>query len=730
MSFTAGYKVNEGTQYEFTVSDETISEVVTDDGITEADIADYCYTALIDNRIHRLIAASTADPINFSSAAAIRAWSHEHTPYYFGEPEYVISNTDLNGESDTVYERNFLVWHGTIYPETENEKTGTFLIMDMVDIKRWYINYDTSMFYETELESTSTREGGTFTGYNGTAYSYNSSAIAGNPEFRCDNNDPLLNPDTNLGVINVLVINEELWIGQLNPSNKGKNEILYAYSVYGNYLSPTLRGYIDNTISELPTYYQKGTVNFAGIPTVADMNYPEISGEDFTFQSYAETTNDYIIDVSGRYSGDWHVTTGGVLCKTLDALKNWMSWCGLKFKYDNTMYKPIIEQGVIVGYTDDMTVPSEYDDMTNVTGNNISPAPPAPPAPGADDDNTDPISTADAPFGSGIAHYYAMTADSVLLQHVSEALSTWNIDSSKKDLYRNLISCKLVKPPAPIPTSGSEDFTIYGVVPQYQGAGVKLPVINGNPSNTFGPYTITRKFKDFRDFAPYSKAEIFLPYCGWTALPSHVIGRSVTVKYFTDIIAATCKAVVFCKNNVVAEAAGIIGLDIPFAAENVGAKMEAANMGLLSSTLGAVQTAVGVGTMVSTKSGSGMKNVTSGLSQVISGCTQISMAGNENWTEINGKAGDGCSLSGVTDIIIKITRPKYGIYKSPPYVPSGYAHNIGYIAMKQTKPGNVRGLLVCDNVDTSGISGATQRERDLIKAYLESGIIVNAAPTP
>ena len=403
--------------------------------------------------------------------------------------------------------------------------------------------------------------------------------------------------------------------------------------------------------------------------------------------------------------------------------------CGLKF-YTDKLYKPIISNGVVIAYTDDMDEESELDEWTGTTDHGIGPTPPTPPGPGDDDDNTDPISTADAPFGAGIAHYYAMTADSVLLQHVSEALSTWDIDSSKKDLYRNLISCKLVKPPAPIPVSGSEDFTIYGVVPQYQGAGVKLPVINGNPSNTFGPYTITRKFNDFRDFAPYSKAEIFLPYCGWTALPSHVIGRSVTVKYFTDIIAATCKAVVFCNNNVVAEAAGIIGLDIPFAAENVGAKMEAANMGLLSSTLGAVQTAVGVGTMVSTKSGTGMKNVTSGLSQVISGCTQISMAGNENWTEINGKAGDGCSLSGITNIIIKITRPKYGSFSTPPYVPSGYAHNIGYVAMKQTKPGNVSGLLVCDNVDTSGISGATQRERELIKAYMESGIIVNAAPSP
>lgn len=405
--------------------------------------------------------------------------------------------------------------------------------------------------------------------------------------------------------------------------------------------------------------------------------------------------------------------------------------CGLKFEYNSVLYKPIVEGGVVTGYTSDMSEVSEWDSWEDIGDHEIPVDPhPVPPPPSPDEDNDDPISTVSAPFGSGLAHYYVTTAGSVILEHISEALGTWDIDSSKKDLYRNLISCKLIKPPAAIPTSGSEDFTIYGVKPLYNGSPVSISVVSGNPTASFGPYTISRKFNDFRDFAPYSKAEIFLPYCGWTALPSHVIGRSVSVKYFTDIIAATCKAVVWCGNNVVAEAAGIIGLDIPFASENVGAKMEAANMGLLSSTLGAVQTAVGVGTMVSTKSGSGMKNVTSGLSQVISGCTQISMAGNENWTEINGKAGDGCSLSGIDSIIIKITRPKYGTNSSPPYVPSGYAHNIGFVSMTQTKPGNVTGLLVCDNVDTSGISGATQRERDLIKAYMESGIIVNAAPTP
>lgn len=404
---------------------------------------------------------------------------------------------------------------------------------------------------------------------------------------------------------------------------------------------------------------------------------------------------------------------------------------GIHFIVDGTVYKPIISDNFVTGYTDDLNVASDLDEYTGSTKHDLPVTPPGPtppPTPGEDDDNTDPISTTGAPFASGIAHYYAMTADSVLLAHVSEALGTWDIDTSKKDLYRNLISCKLVKPPAPIPVSGSEDFTIYGVVPQYQGAGVKLPVINGNPTATFGPYSISRKFNDFRDYSPYTRAEIYLPYCGWCALPSHVVGRSVTVHYYTDIIAATCKAAVFCGNNIVAEAAGIIGLDIPFAAENVGAKMAAVNSALLATTAGGVQLAAGVGSSVATKSGSGLKGAASGLSQYISGYSQMAMAFNENWTEISGKNGDGCCLSGATNIIIKITRPKYGASSTPPYVPAGYAHNVGYVSNKEITLGSASGLVICDNVDTSGISGATDAERAEIKRVLETGIYVNSPP--
>lgn len=409
---------------------------------------------------------------------------------------------------------------------------------------------------------------------------------------------------------------------------------------------------------------------------------------------------------------------------------------GLRFKVDDVMYIGYMDangqcNGNYLLEEDLADSDSANKNITDFTGSsydaNIPYVPPVPPVPGDDEDNTDPVSTAGAPFGTGLAHYYVTTVDSQALTQISEAMGSWDIDATKKDLYRNLISCKILKPPAGIPSTPSV-FEIYGVKPQYNGADITIPAVNGNPDISFGPYTISRKFNDFRDYAPYTRAEIFLPYCGWCALPSHVVGRSVSVSYFTDVIAGTVKAVVFCEANPVAEAAGVMAYDIPFAAQNVGAKIQAANTGMLAYGKAALQLSAGIGQAVATKGKQGLSSIVNGAFGVAAGYNQLSMAANENYTEISGKAGDGCALAGIDTIIIKIVRPKYGAYTTPPYVPDGFAHTVGFLSMKQAKVSAASGLILCDNVDTSGIGKATDAERAEIKRVLETGLYVNNPP--
>lgn len=430
--------------------------------------------------------------------------------------------------------------------------------------------------------------------------------------------------------------------------------------------------------------------------------------------------------------GSWGSYRYTFYLRTEDAVKDEIAYTGLRWRYANGdtthIYTPIIDaDNYITGWSTDPDAESKLNDIADVTGNNITPLPPAPPGPGTDEDNDDPLSTVGAPFGTGLAHYYISTVDGAALTQISEAMSTWNIDATKKDLYRNLISCKIVKPPTAVPATPGV-FEIYGVKPQYHGADITINEVTGNPDISFGPYSIDRKFNDFRDRAPYSKVEIFLPYCGWCALPSHVIGRSVSVAYYSDIIAGTVKAVVFCGTNPVAEASGVMSVDIPFAAQNVGEKVAAANIGMLAYGKAGIQTAAGIGTAIASKGKSGWGNILSGGTALIGAYNQLSQVENGNYTEICGKSGDGCALAGVDSIVIKITRPLYGGNDEAPYVPAGFAHTVGFVSMKQAKVNACSGLIVCDNVEVSGIAGATDAERAEIKRVLETGLYVNTPP--
>lgn len=351
------------------------------------------------------------------------------------------------------------------------------------------------------------------------------------------------------------------------------------------------------------------------------------------------------------------------------------------------------------------------------------------PDPDADIEVDMPLS--DAAFGAGLSHYYVTTVGSTVLNDISAAMSTWDITNTGKDLYRNLISCRITKV-GPIP-SESSTFVIYGEELQYNGSPITITKITGNPSMDLGEYEILPKFHDFRDYAPFTKIEMFIPYCGWVSLPSHCMSSEDDPKIITgtllcDIIAGTCKAVIKCNDTVVAEASGFTAIDVPFTGENVGMKMA----GIASSiTSYGNQAAKTVGSVASGGMAGGAgagAALAGGLVGMIGSYAQMYSAFNANYTEICGKTGDGCNVAGLGKVYIKIQRPKTGGTEAPYYVPANYAHTTGFMSMKQKQISECNDLIVCANVDTSGIPGATARERVEIKRLLETGIYVNLTP--
>lgn len=703
MSFTSGYKVNANTEYEFTVSNETLNEIVqSDSGITEGDISPYCYTALIDSRIKSVFIQSRKNVM----ATGFDGWQSENMPYYFiRDTRYIHSNDDIN-KNDTVYERNFLTWNGTIYPNTPQEKQGTFLITDIKDIKRWFVDFNAGMFITDNFESVITENGVTtpFTGYTGTGYTYLSSTV-NVPVIHSDNNNPLLNPDENIHIVNVLVINNELWIGQLNPSCHGQADTGAFQSTYAQYVYSYVKGYL-NTSSTPPVIYQRGSDSWAGIAEIKEMDFPDLDNRTTVYRSYVETSNGVILEINGNSGGTFDVlTVSGTHCKDLDTLLTWQSWCGLKFTYNNVMYKPIIQNGVIVGYTDDMTAPSEYDDMTNVTGNNISPIPPTPSAPTGDKEIDMPLAYIGGT--AGMVDFIKINAAGLAsADDIADAVSRFDITTIGKDLLRNFVAFKCYAV-LNIDDSVVRDIKVAGhILKDENDHALQGEYIGAIAPVDFSAGRIEPMYNDYRDYAPYTRIQMYVPFCGWFDLPSWCMGKEITGTMFTDLYNGTVKAVIYASRTVVAEVGGCCAFDIPFAAESTGMKAGA----VISSAL---NTAAMAGATIAAP------NIATGIAAVSSAANFISAA-NSNGTTLKGVMGDGSNTNGLLHVYIKTTRPNAPNDKKT--IPDKYKHEYGIPCYKELTLTAGDGYT---QIMDANIEGAmTDREKQLIIDGFRHGLIL------
>ena len=703
MGFTAGYKVNEGTDYEFTVSDETISEVVLDTGIGESDIADYCYSALIDSRIETVKAESHTDVLQPTWAA----WCQDYAMfYYINNTRYINSNVGINDTSDTVYERNLLIWYGTIYPGEAEEKTGWFLIMDIKDIKRFYVNFSNAGFGQTTVESTRTDSGVTtpFTGYSGDLYTYNSSLSNVYPNIYRDD-DGL----TTIRVINVLNINNEFWVGRLNPSNYGNGSTAYSTYGYSMWVDYKLTGWLSTSDTE--HFFQKGTTNWAGIPKIIDMQYPDL-GFDVSpvIKSYAESTDDMILDISAEHYGGFPVVTSAVPgCKTLNGILKWMSWCGLLFKYDGITYKPIIENGVIVGYSSNMFTPSEFDTMTNVTGNNISPTPPSPgPIPGDDDMESQTLGATGS--SGGFTKFFVMSPSDLL----SFLTDFYSRAEPGETLSGNLVCSYILGVPSTWATTDNISITIHNSAqgtPFVSSSSYKHVTATNNYI-VAGNIEVPRLTNTFYDFSPYSTYELFIPCCGWITLPDTVAGRHIYVSIQIDIATCGAKGVVkFDDGATCAVCSGVLGSSIPMQVIESGL-LRGANVQASSSALGgALMAGAGFG---NGNVGLGLN----GISNVVNAFTQSAIAGNTNYTNQKGSSGDITQFAMGHNCYLKITYPPIDEVVNN----SMFGHTVGYLCEEVGSLSSFHGFTVCANPHVH--INATSTERDEITQLLEQGVIL------
>lgn len=796
MAFTAGYKVNENTQYEFTVSNETIAEMVQQaGGIGEGDLGPYCYSALIDSRVYKLFAAygnfawpdhTGADFASIAKTACpgiVEGWSEQMTSEH---PAY---NKELLDGSDTVYQRNFLVWSGTIYPGTENEKTGDFLVMDIVDIKRWYVNFDNNGFGQTTVTSQideTAPEGYVWPGYTGTVYTYMSNGAAQGPAMHCDNNDPMLNPNTNIKVKNILVVNDEYWIGSLNPSTHGSSDMggsgcAYAgKSLYGWYWNGNAHGgYLTTANGD---YYQRGTLDFMGLPDYSSA--PECPGAprndigSLNYACYAVCDNDnLIVNLAGNWgqqnyaSGVSFINNSGTTDAT--CILKWQSWCGLKFQYNDTMYKPIIEGGIVVGYSDDMDTPSEYDDMTNVTGNNIPITPPGPAPSPDDDDPSDSQSWGGAYSGAGaFSKFYLCTETDLanLRSWFAGAISGADPIPDGFDPMGQVMG--LLQYPISIAgTALAPDEITFRSGKTILHTGVNCARCSGGFLHLdCGSLAIPRRMQErgvpFLDFE--STLEVYVPFCGTAPLDVQTcVGATLTCNMYLATATGDVSAIIAANGHPVAFMSGNMAESLPISSSGYGMYLAACkstwgngvsqtmnqltggtvdtlkntNQAALNETLSYSQTGWGHSELIEESYnnrtiGKGMAAaaspaaaaaiglITTGLNvanAASSSYEQYQRVKHANYTSVSGSFTSCAAWNFPFVPYVKITRP----HKQIPSGGNGdYGHTTGRKLVASRALSQCPGLTICVNPDTSGITNATGQEKDIIYRALVNGVIV------
>ena len=696
MPFTLGQKFNKNTDWEFTISNETIAEMVqADGGISESDIAEYCYSALIDKRVYAMIAESTRE-----TNSGLYPWATDYCPAYNTNNGSFPSRVEMNASmldrnKVTCYQRNILTYYGTI-----DNKTGHFLVMDIKDIKNWYIDYDTTGNFGS-LNVTST-EG--FPGISGTIYKYSESNVAIINPYNATGS-----PTGNLFVLNILDNSGNLWIGALNPSAHSKElisnlKLSHAAYEFDYAAADTYNTYYSGYI------YQGESTSFQGWCHFTETEFPLSTGQTTGFDCYLEDFDGFnIVRVFGQYGNSQNpfitYCEQGSYFKDLNAVHTVQSWAGFLFIANNTLYKPIIEGGVIVGYTDDMEKTSDWDEMTNVTGNNISPVPPTPSAPTGDVETDMPLAYIGGTAGM-VSFIKINESGLASADDIAESISRFDITTIGKDLLRNFVAFKCYAV-LNIDDSVVRDIKVAGhTLKDEEDHALQGEYIGGIAPVDFTAGTVDHLYNDYRDYAPYTRIQMYVPFCGWFDLPSWCMGKEITGTMFTDLYNGTVKAVIYASRTVVAEVGGCCAFDIPFAAESTGMKAGA----VISSALS---------TIAMTGATVAAPNIATGIAAASSAANFVSAA-NSNGTALKGVMGDGSNTNGLLHVYIKTTRPKAPNGKKD--IPEQYKHDFGIPCFKQLTLTAGDGYT---QIMDANITGAmTDREKQMIIDGFRHGLIL------
>ena len=247
--------------------------------------------------------------------------------------------------------------------------------------------------------------------------------------------------------------------------------------------------------------------------------------------------------------------------------------------------------------------------------------------------------------------------------------------------------------PVSVPTSGNAEVTV-GNIP----TGIQMPLVSSQYVVVdCGSIQVKEFWGGYLDYSPYTKAEIYLPYCGIHAIDiDDIMEKTVNVVYHIDILSGACCVYVKCDTAILYTFIGQCSSSIPITGDNWTNVIN-----------GVLSAAVSVGSMVAT----GGATAPMALPQLASTVTNSLKPSIEKSGAMGGTGG----LLAYQYPYLIITRPRQAL-------PEDQNKYMGYPSFVTAELGSLKGYTEVEQVHLENIN-ATDSELKEIETLLKNGVI-------
>lgn len=300
-------------------------------------------------------------------------------------------------------------------------------------------------------------------------------------------------------------------------------------------------------------------------------------------------------------------------------------------------------------------------------------------------------------IGTGFITLYTPT-----VQQLSNLANyMWNGNPQTLDFWRKIVAdpidliLGLNIIPVALPASGTRAVTVGGLSTDVDMTYTATQYVEID----CGSLSVPEFYGAYLDYAPYTKFDLYLPYCGTHPLiADEIVGKTIHIKYHVDALSGACIAYVKCGDSVLYEFSGNVCAQIPVTANQFGDMVRSA-----------ISIASAIGTMVATDGATAPMAV-----GAIASAGTNSM-GLKPTVEKSGAIGGMAGQLGIQKPYLIITRPSLCI-------PKNQNMFMGYPSFVTVLLNDLHGYNEISSIHIENVP-ATDTELSEIETLLKSGVI-------